>query len=114
MLKYIIIICLFLNGCTAYKHNQLQKEIIKKQQSWLNIQYLAMKKPQLTNKKGTMKKYNKNKSINLFKKLCSNNLEQDKRQEITNEIRSRMVHNKPFTINDFNSFANWYNENKKI
>ena len=54
MLKYIIIICLFLNGCTAYKHNQLQKEIIKKQQSWLNIQYLAMKKPQLTNKKGTM------------------------------------------------------------
>ena len=56
MLKYIIIICLFLNGCTAYKHNQLQKEIIKKQQSWLNIQYLAMKKPQLTNKKGTMKK----------------------------------------------------------
>ena len=58
MLKYIIIICLFLNGCTAYKHNQLQKEIIKNQQSWLNIQYLAMKKPQLTNKKGTMKKYN--------------------------------------------------------
>ncbi len=57
MIKYIIIICLFLNGCTAYKHNQLQKEIIKKQQSWLNIQYLAMKKPQLTNKKGTMKKY---------------------------------------------------------
>ena len=56
MLKYIIIICLFLNGCTAYKNNQLQKEIIKKQQSWLNIQYLAMKKPQLTNKKGTMKK----------------------------------------------------------
>ena len=55
MLKYIIIICLFLNGCTAYKHNQLQKEIIKKQQSWLNIQYLAMKKPQLTNKKGPMK-----------------------------------------------------------
>jgi hypothetical protein len=37
MLKYIIIICLFLNGCTTYKHNQLQKEIIKKQQSWLNI-----------------------------------------------------------------------------
>ena len=58
MLKYIIIICLFLNGCTAYKHNQLQKQIIKKQQSWLNIQYLAMKMPQLTNKKGTMKKYN--------------------------------------------------------
>ena len=57
MLKYIIIICLFLNGCTTYKHNQLQKEIIKKQQSWLNIQYLAMKMPQLTNKKGTMKKY---------------------------------------------------------
>lgn len=54
MIKYIIIICLFLNGCTTYKHNQLQKEIIKKQQSWLNIQYLAMKKPQLTNKKGTM------------------------------------------------------------
>ena len=57
MIKYIIIICLFLNGCTTYKHNQLQKEIIKKQQSWLNIQYLAMKMPQLTNKKGTMKKY---------------------------------------------------------
>ena len=56
MLKYIIIICLFLNGCTTYKNNQIQKEIIKKQQSWLNIQYLAMKKPQLTNKKGTMKK----------------------------------------------------------
>jgi hypothetical protein len=37
MLKYIIIICLFLNGCTTYKQNQLQKEIIKKQQSWLNI-----------------------------------------------------------------------------
>ena len=55
MFKYIIIICLFLNGCTTYKHNQLQKEIIKKQQSWLNIQYLAMKMPQLTNKKGTMK-----------------------------------------------------------
>ena len=54
MLKYIIIICLFLNGCTAYKNNQLEKKIIKKQQSWLNIQYLAMKKPQLTNKKGTM------------------------------------------------------------
>ena len=56
MIKYIIIICLFLNGCTTYKNNQIQKEIIKKQQSWLNIQYLAMKKPQLTNKKGTMKK----------------------------------------------------------
>ena len=58
MLKYIIIICLFLNGCTTYKQNKLEKQIIKKQQSWLNIQYLAMKKPQLTNKKGTMKKYN--------------------------------------------------------
>ena len=57
MLKYIIIIILFLNGCTTYKHNQLQKEIIKKQQSWLNIQYLAMKKPQLTNRKEIMKKY---------------------------------------------------------
>ena len=54
MLKYIIIIILFLNGCTTYKQNQLEKKIIKKQQSWLNIQYLAMKKPQLTNKKGTM------------------------------------------------------------
>ena len=42
------------------------------------------------------------------------NKKDEKRQEITNEIRSRMVHNKPFTINDFNSFANWYNENKKI
>ena len=27
MLKYIIIICLFLNGCTTYKHNQLEKKI---------------------------------------------------------------------------------------
>ena len=50
------------------------------------------------------------KTINLFKKLCSNNLEQNKRQEITNEIKSRMVHNKPFTVDDFNSFANWYNK----
>jgi hypothetical protein len=54
------------------------------------------------------------KTINLFKKLCSNNLEQNKRQEITNEIKSRMVHNKPFTVDDFNSFANWYNKNKQI
>jgi hypothetical protein len=37
MFKYIIIICLFLNGCTTYKQNQLEKKIIKKQQSWLNI-----------------------------------------------------------------------------
>jgi len=22
--------------------------------------------------------------------------------------------NKPFTVNDFNSFVNWYNKNKKI
>ena len=50
------------------------------------------------------------KTINLFKKLCSNNLEHNKRQEITNEIKSRMVHNKPFTVDDFNSFANWYNK----
>jgi len=50
------------------------------------------------------------KTINLFKKLCSNNLEQNKRQKITNEIKSRMVHNKPFTVDDFNSFANWYNK----
>ena len=58
---------------------------------------------------------NKNiKTINLFKKLCSNNLEHHKRQEIKNEIKSRMELNKPFTVNDFNSFVNWYNKNKKI
>ena len=72
MLKYIIIICLFLNGCTAYKHNQLQKEIIKKQQSWLNIQYLAMKKPQLTNKKGTMQKQKKYQYLYLMEKIHLN------------------------------------------
>lgn len=58
---------------------------------------------------------NKNiKTINLFKKLCFNNLEHNKRQEIKNEIESRMELNKPFTTNDFNSFVNWYNKNKKI
>ena len=72
MLKYIIIICLFLNGCTTYKHNQLQKEIIKKQQSWLNIQYLAMKKPQLTNKKGTMQKQKKYQYLYLMEKIHLN------------------------------------------
>ena len=54
------------------------------------------------------------KTINLFKKLCFNNLEHHKRQEIKNEIKSRMELNKPFTVNDFNSFVNWYNKNKKI
>ena len=54
------------------------------------------------------------KTINLFKKLCSNNLEQNKREKIKNEIKSRMELNKPFTINDFNSFAKWFNKNKKI
>ena len=72
MIKYIIIICLFLNGCTTYKHNQLQKEIIKKQQSWLNIQYLAMKKPQLTNKKGTMQKQKKYQYLYLMEKIHLN------------------------------------------
>ena len=71
MLKYIIIICLFLNGCTAYKNNQLQKQIIKKQQSWLNIQYLAMKKPQLTNKKGTMQTHKKYQYKYLIEKVFS-------------------------------------------
>ena len=52
-------------------------------------------------------------TYNLFKKLCSNNLEHNKRQEIINEIKSRMVRNKPFTIDDFNSFANWYNKKKE-
>ena len=50
------------------------------------------------------------KTVNLFKKLCSNNLEHNKRQEIKDEIKSRMEHNKPFTVDDFNSFANWYNK----
>ena len=54
------------------------------------------------------------KTVNLFKKLCSNSLDQNKRQEITKEIRSRMVHNKPFTINDFKTFSNWYNKNKGV
>ena len=71
MLKYIIIICLFLNGCTTYKHNQLEKKIIKKQQSWLNIQYLAMKKPQLTNKKGTMQTHKKYQYLYLKEKIQS-------------------------------------------
>lgn len=53
------------------------------------------------------------KTINLFKKLCSNNLEHNKRQEIKDEIKSRIEHNKPFTVDDFNSFANWYNKNKQ-
>ena len=58
---------------------------------------------------------NKNiKTINLFKKLCSNNLDQNNRQQVKNEIKSRMELNKPFTTNDFNSFVNWYNKNKKI
>ena len=54
------------------------------------------------------------KTVNLFKKLCSNSLDQNKRQEITKEIRSRMVHNKPFTVNDFKTFSNWYNKNKGV
>ena len=82
MLKYIIIICLFLNGCTTYKHNQLQKEIIKKQQSWLNIQYLAMKKPQLTNKKGTMKKKANKKILLAHKRI-------QKAYEVIDEIKQK-------------------------
>ena len=84
MLKYIIIICLFLNGCTTYKHNQLQKEIIKKQQSWLNIQYLAMKKPQLTNKKGTMEIKTK-KAIDKLNQIINdyiNIFDTDKKQKL--------------------------------
>ena len=80
MIKYIIIICLFLNGCTAYKHNQLQKEIIKKQQSWLNIQYLAMKKPQLTNKKGTMTNKLQNKIDELIKLEELHNIKEQYKQ----------------------------------
>jgi PBP1b-binding outer membrane lipoprotein LpoB len=30
IIKYIIIICLFLNGCTTYKQNQLEKIDYKK------------------------------------------------------------------------------------
>ena len=91
MLKYIIIICLFLNGCTAYKHNQLQKQIIKKQQSWLNIQYLAMKKPQLTNKKGTMETKTKkaidklNQIINDYINIFDSNKKEIK--EIENSLK---------------------------
>ena len=90
MLKYIIIICLFLNGCTAYKHNQLQKQIIKKQQSWLNIQYLAMKMPQLTNKKGTMKI----KCIKCNKKHDEQNMCLSINDIIENHVKEK-------TINDF-------------
>ena len=87
MIKYIIIICLFLNGCTAYKHNQLQKEIIKKQQSWLNIQYLAMKMPQLTNKKGTMTNKLQNKIDELIKLEELHNIkEQYKQHEKTKSL----------------------------
>ena len=52
------------------------------------------------------------KTINLFKKLCSNNMEHNKRQEIKNEIKLRMELNKPFTLDDFNKFSNWFNKKK--
>ena len=81
MLKYIIIICIFLNGCTTYKQNKLEKQIIKKQQSWLNIQYLAMKKPQLTNKKGTMQKL-KNKLDDLLKIEEENKVKQQQLEQV--------------------------------
>jgi PBP1b-binding outer membrane lipoprotein LpoB len=39
MLKYIIIIILFLNGCTTYKQNQLEKKNYKK--TTIMVKYLV-------------------------------------------------------------------------
>jgi len=37
MIIKIILMCLLLSGCATYKNNKLHKEILSKQQAWLNI-----------------------------------------------------------------------------